>query len=92
MNDNFVVEIIKTDDIISLLKDHVEAVKDIELQEEDLLIASGLIESFDLVNLLTVLESTFGIQLSLDMLDIENFETPLSITKMLNKIKRKIRG
>ena len=87
MNDNSVVEIIKTDDIISLLKDNVEAVKDIELQEEDLLIASGLVESFDLVNLLTVLESEFGIQLSLDMLEIENFETPLSITKMLNKIK-----
>lgn len=80
------VQTISADTIIELLKANIESLKDLNLSEDDSLIASGLIESLDLINFLAVLESCFGIQLELDMLDIESFETPNRMAEMLNKI------
>jgi len=76
--------------ICSLLTENIEALKDINLSENDSLIASGLIESFDLINLMNVLETSLGISFNLDMLNIENFETPESIASMLNNMKMKV--
>ncbi|PID59165.1 hypothetical protein CSB45_01830 [candidate division KSB3 bacterium] len=76
--------------IVSLLQEHVESLHGLELATGDSLIASGLIESFEFINFLSVLESTFEIKLELDMLDFEYFETPDSIALMLNQMKERI--
>jgi|GEM_PF-1894864 len=83
-------EKITVEKVITLLNENIEALKEIKLSGNDSLIASGLIESFDLINLLSVLETTLGITFDLDMLNIENFETPALIADMLNNMKIKV--
>jgi D-alanine--poly(phosphoribitol) ligase subunit 2 len=52
----------------------------IDLPAPDLdLIDGGVLDSLALVELLVELERSFGIELALEELDIENFRTPTSV-------------
>ena len=42
--------------IIEILKEHIEGLENAEVCEDTQLIAKGLLESFDVINLLLVLE------------------------------------
>lgn len=78
---------IRAHEVVNLLKANIQAINGIDLQENDSLIASGLIDSFEFMQFLSVLESAFELQLALDMLDFEAFETPASIASMLTRMK-----
>lgn len=43
------------------------------------LISSGLIDSFDIVALLSTLEGTYGVAISPEEIDADTFDTPLQI-------------
>jgi acyl carrier protein len=78
--------IITADLIIELLKANIDSLRDLNLAADDSLIASGLMESLDLISFMTVLETQFDIIFELDMLDIESFETPRRITALVRRL------
>jgi acyl carrier protein len=79
---------VAVDLIIELLKANIDSLRDLNLTADDSLIASGLMESLDLIGFLSVLEARLGILFELDMLDIESFETPRQIAELVGKLVR----
>ena len=51
------------------------------------LLASGILDSFDIVNLVVALEEALGISIDVEMVTPENFQTADSIIRMLEGIK-----
>jgi acyl carrier protein len=58
---------------------------DFDFSTSDNYIADGMLDSFDIINLVTILDSEFGV--SIDGMDIlpENFSTTFSICQLLKK-------
>ncbi|MBC2580393.1 phosphopantetheine-binding protein [Clostridium sp. DJ247] len=73
-------------EIIELLKGNIESIKDIEIEGDTPLVNSGLIESFDLIKMLSVFEQKYDIALELENIDFARFATPSSIVSMLNEM------
>ncbi len=69
--------------IYELLKKNVVELEDVELEENTSLIASGYMDSFEVVLILQKLEEVFKIDISLDDLNLEDFETPRKIVNMI---------
>lgn len=69
--------------IFDLLKNNVVELEDVELTEDTSLIASGYLDSFEVVMILQKLEEAFAITIDLDDLNLEDFETPGKIVKMI---------
>ena len=59
-----------------------EIVEDVE---KDLL-ASGILDSFDIVNLVMELEEAFDVSIDVDMVTPDNFRTANAICAMMEKI------
>ena len=57
------------------------------LQDQDLLIESGIIDSLGIMTLLTFLEEEFSIEVPGDELIPENFESIIAITAMVERRK-----
>lgn len=69
--------------IFDLLKNNVVELEEVELTEDTSLIASGYLDSFEVVMILQKLEEAFAITIDLDDLNLEDFETPGKIAKMI---------
>ncbi|MBQ4524241.1 MAG: acyl carrier protein [Lachnospiraceae bacterium] len=67
------------DRIIELLKSNVDELEDVDINKDTSLISSGFIESFDIINMITVFEEEFGVEISLNGLELENFNTVASM-------------
>ena len=53
--------------------------------EPDLpLVSSGLIDSFDLVGVLTAIEERYGVQIPVEDISIETFDTPRQMLQWVN--------
>tara|TARA_B100000242_G_scaffold293763_1_gene272960 strand:+ start:344 stop:583 length:240 start_codon:yes stop_codon:yes gene_type:complete len=52
------------------------------------LISEGILDSFNILILITNLERIFKIKINLKKLNIKNFETVQSISKLVKKIKK----
>jgi acyl carrier protein len=78
MNQNQLVE-----KIIELLKANLEDLNNVALLPNTPLIVTGLISSFDIIELLSILEVTFSIELKMDEINLANFETPALIAKLV---------
>lgn len=50
------------------------------------LLASGILDSFDIVNLVVALEEALGISIDVEMVSPENFQTAGSIIRMIEGI------
>ena len=68
-----------------ILSDLVTDGKDETIQDDDSLIASGVIDSMGIINLLGFVEEKFSIEISSDELLPENFETLSTITDLVNR-------
>ena len=68
--------------IIEILKEHIEGLENAEVCEDTQLIAKGLLESFDVINLLLVLE-----ELVPDLLQLEDFNSPKTIAAMIERCR-----
>lgn len=73
--------------IIEILKEHIEGLENVEVCEDTQLIAKGLLESFDVINLLLVLEEAFDVELVPDLLQLEDFNSPKTIAAMIERCR-----
>ena len=73
--------------IIEILKEHIEGLENAEVWEDTQLIAKGLLESFDVINLLLVLEEAFDVELVPDLLQLEDFNSPKTIAAMIERCR-----
>lgn len=51
------------------------------------LLASGILDSFDIVNLVVALEEALGISIDVELVSPENFQTAESIIRMIEGIR-----
>lgn len=65
------------DELINLI--HSELRIDETIEPATPLISSGIIDSFDVVALLSVIESHFGVEIDPESIDVESFDTPAQI-------------
>lgn len=69
--------------ILEVLKaENEEIVEDLDRD----LLTSGILDSFDIVNLVVALEEALSISIDVEMVTPENFQTARSIIKMLEDI------
>lgn len=73
--------------IIEILKEHIEGLENAEVCKDTRLIAKGLLESFDVINLLLVLEEAFDVELIPDLLQLEDFNSPKTIAAMIERCR-----
>ena len=73
--------------IIEILKEHIEGLENEEVCEDTQLIAKGLLESFDVINLLLVLEEAFDVELVPDLLQLQDFNSPKTIAAMIERCR-----
>ena len=73
-----------TEDIINVLN---EVKAGIDYEKEKSLITDGILTSFDIVRLISLLNDKFDINISVMDLVPENFETVTDIEKLINKLK-----
>lgn len=71
--------------VIGILKDNIEELEGINVQKDTALITSGYVDSFDIINVISILEEAFGINISLDDVDLEQFNTVESICSLIEK-------
>ena len=69
--------------ILKLVKENVFELADKDIQSDSSLISTGLLESFDVINLITVFENEFQIEIKLEELDLEAFNTIDSMEEMI---------
>jgi D-alanine--poly(phosphoribitol) ligase subunit 2 len=65
--------------VIDILKSEFPALRSMDLEPDTRLLSTGLLDSFALVTLLAALESAFTINVDVDSIQIEEFETPSTI-------------
>lgn len=73
------------DQIKQILKDNIYELSNIELEEELGLISTGYLESFDIINLISIFEDKFNININLDNVELEDFNTINSMNKLVEK-------
>ena len=72
------------DEIIELLK---QIKPGVDYANQESLIGDGILESFDLVTLISLLNNKFNIYISVSDLLPENFETVEAIEELVNRLK-----
>ncbi len=60
---------------------------DIEFETEQGLISDGLLESFDLIQLIAVLENEFGVEIGNKNVTIENFDSFDKIVSLIERLQ-----
>jgi acyl carrier protein len=65
--------------VIDILRNEFPALGDAGLLPDSPLMSAGLLDSFALVTLLSALEGAFAIDIDVDSIQIEQFETPSTI-------------
>ena len=73
--------------IIEILMEHIEGLEKADVCEDTQLIAKGLLESFDVINLLLVLEEAFDVELVPDLLQLDDFNSPKTIAAMIERCR-----
>lgn len=69
--------------VTELIRTNIDGAESLALTEDTMLITGGYIDSFDIVSLISVLETEFGITLPFDDLELENFDTVSSIADVI---------
>mgnify|MGYP000846421003 FL=1 len=64
-----------------------ERFPEIDFNKEKALVDSGLLDSVDVVNIIADIEEKFGIEVSMEYIDSENFNSIENIWKMLEELK-----
>lgn len=61
---------------------------DVNFENEDALIDDGILDSFDVVSIISELDDEFGVQVKINTLDPENFNSVQSIWNMVQKLQK----
>ena len=62
---------------------------DVDFENETSLVDDGILDSFDVVSIISELDDAFGVQIRIDELDPENFNSAASIMALIEKLKDK---
>lgn len=60
---------------------------DVDFETETALIDDGILDSFDVVSIISELDDVFGVQIRIAELDPDNFNSMKSIWKLVQKLK-----
>ena len=60
---------------------------DVDFENETALIDDGLLDSFDVVSIISEIDDVFGVQIRINELDPENFNSVESIWNLIQKLK-----
>lgn len=60
---------------------------DVDFENETALIDDGILDSFDVVSIISELDDAFGVQIRITELDPENFNSAESIWKLVQSLK-----
>ena len=71
--------------VIGILKTEFPLLAGLELGAETPLLSAGLLDSFALITLISELEKAFEIDIDVENLELESFETPASITLLCGR-------
>jgi len=63
--------------------------QDIDFENETSLIDDGLLDSFDVVSIISEIDDEFGVQIRINELDPENFNSVESIWALVQKLQNK---
>jgi acyl carrier protein len=72
------------DELLKLLK---EIRSDVDFENETELIEDGFLDSFDIVSIISEIDDVFGVQIRINELDPENFNSAESIWNLIQKLK-----
>ena len=62
---------------------------DVDFENETSLVDDGILDSFDVVSIISELDDAFGVQIRIDELDPENFNSAASIMALIEKLQGK---
>lgn len=62
---------------------------DVDFENETALIDDGILDSFDVVSIISELDDAFGVQVRITELDPENFNSAESIWKLVKELQAK---
>ncbi len=61
---------------------------DIEFETEEGLVSDGLLESFDLIQLIATLENDFGVEIGNRNITTENFDSLTGIVSLIERLQK----
>lgn len=61
--------------------------KDVDFENETDLIDDGILDSFDVVAIISEIDDKFGVQIRINELDPDNFNSAESIWNLIHKLK-----
>ena len=61
---------------------------DVDFENEEALIDDGILDSFDVVSIISELDDEFGVQVKINELDPENFNSVDSIWALIQSLKQ----
>ncbi len=70
-----------------LLKVLTEVRPDVDFKNEKKLIDDGILDSFDIISIVNKLDGTFDIEIDIDDLEPENFNTVEAIWELIQKLQ-----
>ncbi len=72
------------DKLLEILK---EIRPDVDFENETELIDDGILDSFDVVSIISEIDDAFGVQIRINELDPENFNSAEAIWTLIQKLK-----
>ena len=72
------------DKLLEILK---EIRPDVDFENETELIDDGILDSFDVVSIISEIDDSFGVQVRINELDPENFNSAEAIWTLIQKLK-----
>lgn len=61
---------------------------DVDFENETALIDDGLLDSFDVVSIISEIDDVFGVQIRINELDSDNFNSAEAIWNLIQKLKK----
>lgn len=71
-----------------LLKLLAEIRPDVDFENEEALIDDGILDSFDVVSIISEIDDKFGVQIRITELDPENFNSVQSIWSLIQSLNK----
>ncbi|CNE49579.1 acyl carrier protein [Enterococcus faecium] len=69
--------------ILQILKENVFELLNKDIDENTKLISTGYLESFDVINLITLFEKEFNIDIKLEEIELSSFETVIAMEELI---------
>ena len=74
-------------EIKKIFNENVEELAGVEITDDLQLITSGYVDSFDIMSVIGIMETQFGIEINLESVRLEDFNTVDSINQMIESMR-----